>query len=216
MARTVDPQQQALRREALLKATYQVLLSKSSKDITLEDIAQRAGVSKGITVYYFKTKEEIFQACWSWLIARIGARMNARVQAAGNPVDALKALVDSVFEGPDDLRAFYTLYLDFMSHGARKPGFGQIFAEFYGLCRQINQTIVMEGIRQGLFRPVDPTEAAAFGRAVIDGMCLQLMFDPDPTAYERYRHHTLNALLAYLSPISTSPPVFLNEKGMCP
>ncbi len=200
MARKVDPEQQALRREELLKATYQVLLSKPSKDITLEDIALRAGVSKGITVYYFRTKEEIFRACWSWLIGRIGARMKARAQAAADPVQALVSVVDSVFQGPSEIRDFYTIYLDFLSQGTRNPGFGQVNTDFYELCRDINQAIVTAGIRQGCFREVDLAEAAAFGRAVIDGMCLQMLFDPDPAAFEHYRNHCLNALLGYLKP----------------
>lgn len=200
MARKVDPEHQALRREELLKATYQVLLSKPSKDITLEDIALRAGVSKGITVYYFKTKEEIFRACWSWLISRIGSRMKARAQAASDPVAAIEAVVDTVFAGPAEIRDFYTIYLDFMSQGLRHPGFGQVNTEFYELCREINHDIVTEGIRQGCFREVDLAEAAAFARAIIDGMCLQLLFDATPAAFETYRRHCLNALLGYLKP----------------
>ncbi|MNK75087.1 HTH-type transcriptional regulator BetI [compost metagenome] len=203
MARKVDPEQQALRREELLKATYQVLLSKPSKDVTLEDIALRAGVSKGVTVYYFKTKEEIFRACWTWLISRIGSRMKARAQAAPDPVQALAAVVDTVFVGPSELRDFYTIYVDFLSQGVRNPSFGQVNIEFYALCREVNQAIVTEGIRQGCFREVDLAEAAAFGRAVIDGMCLQMLFDPNPAAFETYRNHCLNALLAYLMP---APP----------
>ncbi len=207
MARKVDPEQQALRREELLKAAYQVLLTKPFKDITLEDIAQRAGVSKGVTVYYFHTKEEIFRACWSWLIARIGSRMKARALAVADPEQALTAVVDSVFQGASELRDFYTIYLDFLSQGARNPLFGQVNAEFYALCRDINQAILTEGIRQGCFREVDLAEAAAFGRAVIDGMCIQMLFDPDPAAFERYRNHCLNALLGYLKPTlaPTSP-----------
>ena len=202
MARKVDPEQQAKRREELLKATYQVLLSKPSKDITLEDIALRAGVSKGVTVYYFKTKEEIFRACWSWLISRIGSRMKARAQAASDPVQALVAVVDTVFTGPTEIRDFYTIYVDFLSQGVRNPGFGQVNTEFYELCREVNHAIVTEGIRQGCFREVDLAEAAAFARAVIDGMCLQMLFDPDPAAFETYRNHCLNALLGYLDPAS--------------
>lgn len=207
MARKVDPEQQALRREALLKATYQVLLEKPFKDVTLEDIALAAGVSKGVTVYYFRTKEEIFHACWSWLIARIGSRMKARVAAAPDPEAALVAVVDSVFLGATELRDFYTIYLDFLSHGARNPAFGQVNADFYGLCRELNHAIVTEGIRQGRFRAVDLAEAAAFGRAVIDGMCIQMLFDPDPSAFDRYRNHCLNALLGYLRPHAPSEPL---------
>lgn len=200
MARKVVPEQQAERREALLKATYQVLLEKPYKDVTLENIARRAGVSKGVTVYYFRTKEEIFLACWDWLVVRISARLKARVAAAPDPVAAVAAVVDSVFTDVRDLRGFYTIYLDFLSQGARNPAFGRINTAFYAQCREINHAIVTKGIRLGVFRPVDLTEAAAVGRALIDGMSIQVLFEEDPQAFGPYRDHCVKALLSYLRP----------------
>lgn len=200
MARRVVPEQQAERREALLKATYQVLLAKPYKDVTLEDIARRAGVSKGVTVYYFHTKEEIFLACWDWLVARIGARLRASVAAASDPVSAVEAVVDSVFTDVQDLRGFYTIYLDFLSLGARNPAFGRINTAFYAHCREINHAIVTEGIRRGVFRSVDLTEAAEVSRALIDGMSIQVLFEADAAAAGPYRDHCVRALLSYLRP----------------
>lgn len=200
MARKVDPEQQAERREALLKATYQVLLQKPYKDVTLEDIARRAGVSKGVTVYYFRTKDDIFLACWDWLIERIGARLRACVAQAPDPVRAVTAVVDSVFTDVRDLRGFYTIYLDFLSLGARNPAFGRINTGFYAHCREINHAIVTEGIRQGAFREVDLTEAAEVSRALIDGMSIQVLFEDDPQAFGPYRDHCIKALLSYLRP----------------
>lgn len=200
MARKVVPEQQAERREALLKATYQVLLEKPYKDVTLEDIAQRAGVSKGVTVYYFNTKEEIFLACWDWLIGRISARLRARVAEAPDPVSAVEAVVDSVFTDVRDLKAFYTIYLDFLSLGARHAAFGRINTAFYAHCRELNHAIVTEGIRQGVFRNVDLTEAAEVSRALIDGMSIQVLFEENPEAFGPYRDHCVKALLSYLRP----------------
>lgn len=200
MARKVVPEQQQERREALLRATYQVLLDKPYKDVTLEDIARRAGVSKGVTVYYFRTKDEIFLACWDWLIARISARLAACVAAAPDPVAAVTAVVDSVFTDVGDLRDFYTIYLDFLSQGARHPAFGRINTAFYAQCREINHAVVTEGIRRGCFRPVDLDEAAEVGRALIDGMSIQVLFAEDPRAFGPYRDHCLNAFLSYLRP----------------
>jgi len=200
MARRIVPEQQAERREALLKATYQVLLEKPYRDVTLEDIAQRAGFSKGVTVYYFNTKEEIFLACWDWLIARISTRLKARVAEAPDPVAAVEAVVDSVFTDVRDLRAFYTIYLEFLSLGARNPAFGRINTGFYAHCRELNHAIVTEGIRQGVFRRVDLTEAAEVSRALIDGMSIQVLFEENPEAFGPYRDHCIRALLSYLRP----------------
>src|SRR5262249_23617181 len=55
MARTALAAE-AERRLALLKAAFREVAEKGFSEVTLDDIARRAGVSKGVTLYYFDSK----------------------------------------------------------------------------------------------------------------------------------------------------------------
>ena len=48
----------AERRLALLKAAFREVAEKGFSEVTLDDIARRAGVSKGVTLYHFESKED--------------------------------------------------------------------------------------------------------------------------------------------------------------
>src|SRR5262245_26362918 len=83
------------KRGELIKATYQVVAEKGYSAVTLQDIAERAGVSKGSTLYYFATKEELFLGALEWIIEKVHARIGEAVAAVDHPVEKVKAAIRS-------------------------------------------------------------------------------------------------------------------------
>jgi TetR/AcrR family transcriptional regulator, transcriptional repressor for nem operon len=47
-------------REHLIKESLKLFLCKSFKDVTVDEILQKSGLSKGAFYYYFKSKEQLF------------------------------------------------------------------------------------------------------------------------------------------------------------
>src|SRR5512141_3249618 len=106
------------RRLALLKAAFREVAERGFSDVTLEDIAVRAGVSKGVTLYYFESKEALFRELFGWLIAGLHARMR-EATGTGDARARLAALVDVIFTSPERNRAFFAVYVDFCSLAVR-------------------------------------------------------------------------------------------------
>ncbi|MGH9318069.1 MAG: TetR/AcrR family transcriptional regulator, partial [Thermoanaerobaculia bacterium] len=193
------PGRGAERRLLLLKAAFREVAEKGFSQVTLEDIARRSGVSKGVTLYYFASKEELFRQLVAWLIDAIGARMREAVATASDPVEKVRALVAITFPSPSRNRAFFRAYIDFCGLAARLESFRQIGARFYAGCRQVDQGIVLEGMRQGLFRVRDAGDAASTVRAIFDGLMLQWLAEKDPeSAFSTYRGRCEQELLSYL------------------
>ena len=201
--------QEAEKRLALLKAAFRVVAEKGFSQVTLDDIAARAGVSKGITLYYFDSKEDLFRELFAWLIDSIHARMRDAVESREDPVEKVRALVALIFPSPSKNRAFFRAYIDFCGLAARKEPFREVGERFYSGCRQIDRAIVEEGMRQGAFAVRDPAEAASTLRAIFDGLMLQWLTEAEPEAsFEQYRDRCERELLNYLT---GSLP--LREKG---
>lgn len=194
----------AERREQVIRATYKAFIEKGAANVTLEDIAEYAGCSKGVVAYHFQSKEEVYNALLKWLIGEIVARLEREVNAAPDAAAKLHALLDAVFYSARDIRRFMLVYLDFVAQGLRNPLFGATNISFYELCRQLDRQIVEQGILEGVFRPVDLEEAGAVIRAIIDGLGIQCLFDqsasPDEVfeRYKTYAHRSLNAYLKIL------------------
>jgi TetR/AcrR family transcriptional regulator, fatty acid metabolism regulator protein len=187
------------RRLALLKAAFREVAEKGFSEVTLDDIARRAGVSKGVTLYYFDSKEELFRELFGWLIDSIHARMREAVAAEDDPVARLKALVALIFPSPSKNRAFFRAFVDFSGLAARHDAFRAINARFYAGCREIDGGIVEEGIRRGAFAARDPREAGSTMRAIFDGLMMQWLAESDPEAtFGAYRERCERELLRYL------------------
>lgn len=211
MARSAATQE-AEKRLALLKAAFRVVAEKGFSSVTLDDIAARAGVSKGITLYYFDSKEDLFRQLFGWLIDSIHARMKDAVESRQDPVEKVRALVALIFPSPSKNRAFFRAYIDFCGLAARKEPFREVGERFYRGCREIDRAIVEEGMRQGAFVVRDPLEAASTLRAIFDGLMLQWLTEPEPDAsFEQYRDRCERELLRYLT-----GPIPMRERGRKP
>ncbi len=183
-----------------LKAAFREVSEKGFSEVTLDDIAKRAGVSKGITLYYFDSKEELFRELFGWLIDSIHARMRDAVAAEKDPIAKVKALVAMIFPSPSKNRAFFRAFVDFCGLAARRDTFREVNERFYAGCREIDGGIVEEGMRQGLFLVRDRREAGSTMRAIFDGLMMQWLSEKDPDAtFAGYRERCEREILHYLT-----------------
>ncbi len=191
---------EAERRLALLKAAFREVSEKGFSEVTLDDIARRAGVSKGITLYYFDSKEDLYRQLFVWLTDSIHARMREAVAAEKEPVAKVRALVALIFPSPSKNRAFFRAFLDFCGLAARRDGFREVNERFYAGCRDIDAGIVEEGMRQGVFLVRDRLEAGSTMRAIFDGLMMQWLSEKDPdSTFAGYRERCEREILHYLT-----------------
>ena len=145
----------------ILHAALEVFDQRGLAGARLDDIARRAGVSKGTIYLYFPNKEELFREVVRAVI-----------------VDRLREAAAKASEGDPlhELKRYLRGYWEFV----RSPEFQTIFklvngelhnfpdlAEFYGreVVRPANELLagmIRRGIDRGDFRRVDPVLAARF------------------------------------------------------
>src|ERR1700682_1132567 len=168
------------RRLTLLKAAFREVAERGFSNVTLQDVARRAGVSKGVPLYYFDSKEVLLRDLFAWLIDSIHLRMREAVDAADGPVEKVRALVALIFPSPSKNRAFFRAFVDFCGLAARRESFREIHERFYAGCREIDGGIVEGGMRQGVFLVRARQEAASTMRAMFDGLMMQWLSEKDP------------------------------------
>jgi AcrR family transcriptional regulator len=157
---------------ALVRSAYQVITRQGSHRLSLQDVADQAGVSKGMVLYYFKSKEHLFLVTMRWALERTAARIRQRIAGAGDPDEVIAALVDAIFVGPEQNRDFYLLYLDLIEHAARVPSFGQLSGMAHEIVNGLYEEVIRDGVARGGLRVEDPVAAAAAMRALIEGTFL--------------------------------------------
>jgi AcrR family transcriptional regulator len=184
---------------ALVRSAYQVIARQGSHRLSLQDVADQAGVSKGMVLYYFKSKENLFLVTMRWALERTEARIRRRIAGAGDPHEVAAALVDAVFIGTEQNRDFCLLYLDLIEHAARVPSFGQLSGMAFEIINGLYEEVIRDGVARGGFRVDDPAAAAAAMRALIEGTFLSWLQREDwRSSHAEFKdlcHRNLLALL---------------------
>ncbi|MGQ0550981.1 MAG: helix-turn-helix domain-containing protein [Armatimonadota bacterium] len=196
---TLDEQALSKKQMHLLRSTYRVLAEKGLKELSLQHVADQAGVSKGILLYYFGSKENLILAAMRWVLGRVAERIRTAVFEARSAEEKVTAMLDAIFIDPKANRDFYLVFLDLLSTAARLDRFDEISATFRTTVNAVYAHIIEHGIEQGTFTITNANEAASVVRGIIDGLFLQWLQEADRDAiHERTRETCTRAVLAYL------------------
>ena len=178
----------------LVRSAYRVIGDKGVHGISLQDVADAAGVSKGVPSYYFKTKENLILTTMRWVLSRVADRIEASLAQAHTPQEQVAGMVDAIFVDPEANRRYYVAYLDLVDYAARLDTFQQLSDTFDTIVNGLYADVARA------FGVPDLDEAARVTRAIIDGLFVQWLTESDRVAtYDRYRATTKRALLAYLT-----------------
>ena len=187
------------RQEQLLRCAYRAMGERGVERVPLQEIAAAAGVSKGVVLYHFRTKENLILTMMRWVLDQAADRIRHAMARSQLPESKVLAMIDAIFLGPQVNRHFYLTYLDLVDHAARVDSFGRLSATFRSIVNALYAEVIDQGVAEGAFQPRDPGEAAAVVRAVIEGLFLQWLQEEDwAQRHGWYRETCKRAVLAYL------------------
>ncbi|MEI7860380.1 MAG: TetR/AcrR family transcriptional regulator [Acidimicrobiales bacterium] len=170
-----------VRRRELIKITLAVMSERGFADTRITDIAERAGISPALVIYYFSTKDELLTEALrsaedSWY--EIGAARSATMDSAAARLEQIVAL--SCLPQPnEDLPESWSPWLDLWTQSVRNPAIAAVRREFDQRWRLTIADIVLEGQTAGEFEAVDAMEFAITLTTLLDGLDVQIALD-DP------------------------------------
>lgn len=151
MTRTKPAEQ---RRAELLAAGQALFGAKGIAATSLEDIAQRAGVSKGLFYLYFHSKEDLVLALQEQFSHQVAARMRAAADSQADWTAKLDACVQASFECHRDLHDLHEV----LFHHAIP--IGQQAHTAHALLTGVIQDLLEAGTAAGAFDVADPETTA--------------------------------------------------------
>lgn len=103
-----------IRRDAIVRATIAELGVQKSLDVTVSQIAKRAGMSSALAHHYFGGKDQIFLAAMRQILTDFGKEARTEL-AAATPDQRAQAIVRACFAHscftPDVIAAWMTFYV---------------------------------------------------------------------------------------------------------
>src|ERR1700724_454349 len=145
------------RREQMLRAALEVIQERGFPETRIADVAERAGTSPALVIYYFKTKDQLLTEAIrfsedNWY-AEYLRRMEEIPAAAGRLAEliAMNCLPGTDPEPP----SYWLLWLDLWALSPRSPGVAAVRQKSDERWREAICSIVQSGQEAGEFAPVD-------------------------------------------------------------
>jgi AcrR family transcriptional regulator len=148
----------------IAQAAKEVFAESGYQGATLEEIAQRAGMSKATIYIYYKNKDDLFLQVVEELVNSAMAITAQEATTARPPIEKLYAMVRSKMEFYEHERDFFRIYLN-EKHGlevAPKDPHKRALREMYLQGIQTLAKVIQEGIDAEVLRPLDSRRLAFF------------------------------------------------------
>ena len=186
--------------ERILGAAAGCVSALGAAQVSLQAVADEAGVSKAILPYYFSSKENLTLLTMRWVLARVAQRIREAIAEAEGAEAKARAMIDAIYVGPESNRRFYLVFFDFLGYAARNDRFADVGATFHEICNGLYAEVVALGQEEGVFKEKDPKEAATVVRALVDGLFTQWIQDKGwEKTHAEYREVCKRSVLAYLT-----------------
>lgn len=167
--------------------------------VPLQKIAEAAGVSKGLLLYHFDTKDAMVLEAMQWVLDATGTRIRQHIKEVEGTDEILAAILDAIWIEPEANRDFFRFYLDGVEHQARSPRFDEFGDRGRAVINGLYEEVIEDGVTRGLFDVADPAKAAIEMRAVIEGVFLQWLQRRDwRETHAAYKERCLQALTTLL------------------
>lgn len=169
------------RRRQILEGLLRAVGEHGLQRCNMTDVAEAAGVSRGILHYYFKNKDEMIGALVAHLKESYLPDFREQTKQIDNPKEQLnKSLWYPVQTFGQAGAALAKVWIEFWGLAAHHPAVHQFILDGQQALRAHFVEILKAGSDQGVFSSnIKPEKLASVILAALEGMVLQWHFNPE-------------------------------------
>jgi TetR/AcrR family transcriptional repressor of bet genes len=179
------------RRSALVEATIHEIGERGTLDVTVSQIARRAGMSPALAHHYFGSKDQIFAAAMRHILSLYGAEVRGALAMARTPRDRIEAIVRASFSPRQFRPETVSAWLNFFVQAQKSPRAHRLL-DIYQRRLRSNLHHAVRQVADGRDRTL--TRGLA---AMIDGLYLRQALRADPLSPEA----AIEVMLSYIDTV---------------
>jgi AcrR family transcriptional regulator len=157
------------RSDSFLAASLELFAERNFASVTIKDIAQALDVNPALIYYYFDSKTDLFRATIERAVARAFENIRALEDNSADPATIVTAWLANHVNKYHEIHRFVKIALDFRSSHEGDHAIAEAIEAFYVEERRILSKVIRDGVKRGLFKPVNPTRLAQFISTHLDG-----------------------------------------------
>jgi AcrR family transcriptional regulator len=175
-------------KQKILDVSLQLFMQVGFENTYMDEVAQKAGVTKPAIYYYFKDKQALFKAAAQQFLSQMEQMMSPEGEEIPPLEDLLGVIFSSLPEwlgryqkmsGINDRTSLLRSQVFIYDAMTRLPDFRSAFATLYHNSAQLLQRACGEATREGEIRPaIDIPTVSILINSMIEGLMLMAMVDP--------------------------------------
>lgn len=192
----------------IVEATMRVLARQGYARTSLMDIANEVGMSKGAVHYHFPTKEALISQVLQHAVDAVAERTRKVWMAGENPLSAMRSALRELWAVRAVLSDDFKVVADLLAQSMHDANLRQPLASYYRFAFSQVEEHLRTAEALGLRPKIDPAFLPRIMHALLDGLALQKMLDPDSISDEQVVNalETIAASLFEFSPAQPSAP----------
>lgn len=182
------------RRQQVIEATISVIASRGLARLTLTDVAREAGISHGLVLFHFDSKEKLLAETLAYLADEYQKNWQTALADAGPGAShQLIALIEADFRPAITTPARLAAWCAFWGEAQSRPFYQQICGERDAFHIACMERLCADLVQDGGYS-LDPVHAARALRLVIEGTWLDMMTVEAPYSSEDARQTVMTVL----------------------
>jgi TetR/AcrR family transcriptional regulator len=171
-------------RERLLEAGTALFAERGYNGTFIREIVDRAGVTKPMLYYYFKSKEGIFYTILDGAVEQQEVILAQALEAPGAVLDRLIYLYRRIYEGLIEYQNLFKMIYNLV-FGPRQGAPDYDIDQYHRRMVDAIKTIYLEGLARGEVKEADADEVAILVLSLLD-FCLHMEYvHPESSDPER-------------------------------
>lgn len=187
-----------IRRVQIIQAVIETVAEQGLESLTLDAVALKAGVSKGVVNYYFKGKRELLLQSFQAFLESYNQQISDLIQPGMKAFQMMDVVIEVCFPDADiplpiwkhdpkidenmkpeavadpaySVNSLGRVFIHFLAKTVLDGDFDEIYQNVYNTYFEGIKSIIEQGMADGEMRCVDTDEAAYSIMALIEGMVM--------------------------------------------
>jgi len=167
------------RKNQIIEAATAVFAQLGFNNARMDDIAEKAELSKGSLYWYFESKDEIIIAILDTMVSRQIAMMSDSIDSYLSAKEQILAFTDLVIEDLDRMKPLMPILFEFWALLTRRKIVQKAINRYYYSYMDAIIPIIQGGVNSGEFRPMNPADAGIALSAIFEGTILLWAYAPE-------------------------------------
>lgn len=171
-------QERLARKKDILEAALVLFAEKDFHEVTVDEIAERVGLSKGTLYLYFKNKDDLFFSIIEEKTEELFYRVQSAIRGEGSFLKRLENLVRAWLSFFDEHKPYFKIIhsektrMDNQDRYRFKEHMVKSFSDF----EELLQELVIDGQKQKVFRKMPPDLITKALRGLLNSFTFQCIF----------------------------------------